>query len=215
MPKKEIELRLQSKEDLDRIQALPRGFYLQDTFACLRQCLGKLLVTNLEGEVTAGRIVEAEAYIGGIDKASHSYKGKRTPRTEIQFGVGGHAYIFQVHTHQQFCFVTGGENISDVVLVRAIEPVVGIDTMKQRRPVDSVKLLGNGPGKLCKSLGITKDLYGQDLTISENIWLADDGYIALDENIVQTQRVGIDYAEEYKDMSWRYYINDSPFVSKK
>src|SRR5579859_5355942 len=152
------------EEDL-KGKVLSRDFYLQDTMACLKQCLGKIIVTQIDTELTAGRIVEAEAYIGTIDKASHSYLGKHTPRTHIQFGIGGHAYIFSVHTHTQFCFVTGLENVSDVILIRGIEPIIGIDIMKRRRQkFASILDLGSGPGKLCVSLGITKSFYGNDLT---------------------------------------------------
>jgi DNA-3-methyladenine glycosylase len=196
---------------------LPREFYLQDTFECLKQCLGKIVVRqDLEG-LTVGRIVEAEAYLGGVDKASHSYLNKFTPRTKIQFGLGGHAYIFSVHTYNQFCFVTGAENVADVVLIRGIEPISGIDLMKQRRPgILDDKNLTNGPGKLCISFNITKQLYGADLTDpTSGLFLTDDNFQIADDQIVKTARVGIDYAEEYKDMPWRYYIKGNQFVSKK
>jgi DNA-3-methyladenine glycosylase len=202
-------------EDL-RGKVLSRDFYLQDTMTCLQHCLGKIIVTEIDGDVAAGRIVEAEAYIGTIDKASHSYLGKHTTRTHIQFGVGGHAYIFSVHTYNQFCFVTGPENVSDVILIRSIEPIIGTDLMKGRRQKStSLTELGNGPGKLCISLGINKSLYGNDLTIPYGLWLADDGTKVFLQNIIQTKRVGIDYAEEFKDVPWRYYVKDSPFVSRK
>ena len=196
---------------------LPRGFYLRDTFTCLRDVLGKVVI-HIEGDVVvAGRIVEVEAYIGGTDKASHSYRGKITPRTEIQFGIGGHAYIFMVHTHHQFCLVTREVSVSDVILIRAIEPILGIDTMKERRnyPQDE-RLLGNGPGKLCQSLNITKDLYGIDLTDKGGeLLVIDDELCIPGKNLVRTARVGIDYAEEFKDVPWRFYIKGNRYVSKK
>jgi len=193
-----------------------RDFYLQDTMTCLQQCLGKIIVTEVDGELTAARIVEAEAYIGGIDKASHSYLRKKTKRTAIQFSLGGYAYIFSVHTHNQFCFVTGAENVSDVILVRGVEPLVGKQVMERRRqkPEGSIEL-GNGPGKLCVSLGIHKELYGKDHTISREIWIADDNTSFSSPEIVQTKRIGINYAEEFRDVPWRYYVKQSPFVSKK
>ena len=195
---------------------LPRSFYLQDTFACLHEILGKLLVRTDGDGITAGRIVEVEAYIGGADKGSHSYQGRRTARTEVQFGIGGHAYIFTVHTHTLFCFVTGKEGVSDVVLVRAIEPVYGIDIMMKRRgnPPDD-RLLGNGPGKLCASLNITKKLYGVDLTEERSgLVIGDDGCRVESDSIIKTKRIGIDYAEEFKDMPWRYYLKGNRYVSK-
>jgi len=115
-------------------QKLNRDFYLQDAFEVTKKLLGAYLCTCIDGKITVGKIVETEAYIGGIDKASHSYKGKRTKRTEIQFGIGGHAYIFLVYgMYSQFCVVTGPENISDVVLVRALEPIEGLELMQARR----------------------------------------------------------------------------------
>ena len=204
------------KDTASHYAILPRSFYLQDTFVCLRECLGKLLVRTDGDGITAGRIVEVEAYIGGADKGSHSYKGRRTARTEVQFGIGGHAYIFTVHTHHLFCFVTRREGISDVVLIRAIEPVYGIGIMKKRRgnPQDS-RLLGNGPGKLCASLNISKTLYGIDLTEERSgLVIGDDGYRVDSDSIIKTERIGIDYAEEYKDMPWRYYLKGNRYVSR-
>ncbi len=199
-----------------REQVVARAFYLQDTMQCLEQCIGKIIVTETEGVLTAARIVEAEAYRGNSDKAAHSYGGRHTKRTHIQFGIGGHAYIFSIHTHTQFCFVTGEENVNEVILIRGVEPMVGITIMERRRQkFNAPSELGNGPGKLCASLGIHKGLYGNDLTIPNELWLADDGTRFLPAEIVQAKRVGIDYAEECKDVLWRYYVKGSPFISKK
>lgn len=135
----------------------------------------------------------------------------------MQFGLGGHAYIFTVHTHHQFCFVTGGVDVSDVILIRGIEPLHGIEEMRLRRNnPENDKLLGNGPGKLCVSLNITKSLYGIDLTDKRSeLFIIDDEFSLPDEYIVQAPRVGIDYAEEFKDVPWRSYIKGNPYVSKK
>jgi DNA-3-methyladenine glycosylase len=135
----------------------------------------------------------------------------------VQFGLGGHAYIFTVHTHHQFCFVTGGVDVSDVILIRGIEPLHGIEEMRLRRNnPENDKLLGNGPGKLCVSLNITKSLYGIDLTDKRSeLFIIDDEFSLPDEYIVQAPRVGIDYAEEFKDVPSRSYIKGNPYVSKK
>jgi DNA-3-methyladenine glycosylase len=199
-----------------KLKPLPRSFYLQDTVKAARDCLGKILLTETVEGITAGRIVEAEAYVGKTDKACHSYNYRRTPRTEIMFAQGGYAYIFMVHTHNQFCFSTNEVGEPDAVLVRAIEPLEGIDLMKKRREIeDPLKRLGNGPGITCKSLHITKMLYGHDLTLGNKIWLSDDGTSYDNKEIIATKRVGIDYAEESKDLPWRFYLKGSPFISKK
>ena len=195
---------------------LPKTFYLQNTFICLKDSLGKILVHEEGKNTTAGRIVEVEAYIGGEDKGSHTYLNKKTPRTTIQFEEGGYAYIYTVHTHHLFTFVTQPKDIPSVVLIRAVEPIYGIEIMKERRGMEDIKSLTNGPGKLCKAMNITKELYGQDLTSPDfKLYIVDDGFQVNDKDIVKTARVGIDYAEEYKDVPWRYYIKDNPFVSRK
>ena len=192
-----------------------RDFYLQDTFEVAKQLLGAYLSTYLDGHLTSGMIVEVEPYIGGIDKASHSYQGRRTQRTEIQFGPGGHAYVYLIYgMYSQFCVVTGPENVSDVILIRALEPTDGIDVMKQRRNQSNKNNLTNGPGKLCMALGITTELYGEDLC-GDKIWIAPPNANINPDRIVAAKRIGIDYAEEFADKLWRFHIKDNKFVSKK
>lgn len=195
---------------------LSRNFYTRNTLEVLSDCLGKLVVSDQHGILTVGRITEAEAYLGHEDKAAHSYKGRHTPRTAIMFAEGGHSYVFVVHTHMQFNIVTETTGIPQAILIRGIEPILGIDNMTQRRQNEDIFSLGTGPGKLTKSLGITKDLhYGIDLTRSNELFLADDGYTLKEEEIIKTTRVGIDYAEEYVKKPWRYYIKGSKFISRK
>lgn len=192
-----------------------KDFYLEDTFEIARKLVGSYLCTYFDNILTCGKIVELESYIGGIDKASHSYMGKRTARTEIQFGAGGHAYIFQIYgLYSQFCIVTRPENISDVILIRALEPVEGLDTMKARRKVTNTKDLTNGPGRLCQALGITKELYGESLC-GNTIWISPRPDEIQDDAIVCASRIGIDYAEEFAFKPWRFYLKESPYVSKK
>ena len=195
---------------------LPKSFYTQPTFICLKNSLGKLLVHEEGKDTTIGRIVEVEAYTGGEDKGSYTYQNKRTPRTNIQFEEGGYAYVYRVHMYHLLNFVTEKKNIPNVVLIRAVEPIYGINVMKERRGVEDLKSLTNGPGKLCKAMNITKELYGHDMTKpNSKLYIVDDGFIVNDRDIVKTARVGIDYAEEYKDVPWRYYIKDNIFVSRK
>lgn len=201
---------------VNNFNKLDQSFYLQEPFICLQQTLGKLLVTNIHGQITAGRIVEVELYMGGVDKASHAYPNKRTKRTSIHFEEGGKVYVFRVHTHTNFNFTIGPKDVSNSILVRAVEPVIGVDLIRQRRKIyENDVTLTNGPGKLCVSLGITMGLYGYNLILGETIFLADDGFIMGEEEIKKLPRVGIDYAEEFVDVPWRYYLKSSRFVSKK
>lgn len=197
---------------------LPKTFYLRDDILdILKDSIGKIILHKENNIITAGRIVEAEAYIGKFDKASHAYRFGKTKRTDAMFREGGIAYIFNVHKYNQFCFVTNEEEVANAILVRAIEPIVGIEVMMSRRgfPKNIVNL-GNGPGILCQSLNITKVLYGIDLTSYQSeLILCDDGFEVRDDMIVKTKRIGIDYAEEYRNVNWRYYLKDNKFVSRK
>lgn len=192
-----------------------RDFYLQDTFDVAMQLLGSYLCTNLDSHLTVGMIVEVESYIGGIDKASHTYNNRRTRRTEIQFGIGGYAYIFFVYgMYAQFCVVTGNQNVADAILIRALEPIIGIDVMQIRRNNVAMKNLTNGPGKLCMALGITTELYGEDLC-GDTIWIAPPVNKIAPERILAAKRIGVDYAEEFAEKFWRFYIQNSDFISNK
>ncbi|MGI6423191.1 MAG: DNA-3-methyladenine glycosylase [Candidatus Dojkabacteria bacterium] len=199
-----------------RKNILKRSFYTQDTFVCLKESLGKILVHEEGKNTTAGRIVEVEAYIGGEDKGSHAYQNRRTKRTEIQFNDGGYAYVYRSHMYDLLNFVTEEKDIPKVILIRALEPLYGLDIMKERRGKDDVISLTNGPGKLSQAMNITKELYGHDMTKSNSkLFLIDDGFKINDEDIVKTARIGIDYAEDYKDVPWRWYLKDSMFVSRR
>lgn len=178
--------------------------------------LGSYLSTEMEpGKITTGIITELEVYIGGIDKASHSYLGKRTPRTECQFHQGGIAYIFTVYgIHNQFCIVTNQPNVSDVVLIRSIEPIEGVDIMMQRRAIENMNRLTVGPGNVCKALGISKEHYGLELNTNYIYLYEDKLSLSYRAQITADKRIGIDYAEEYAEKKWRYYCKNSKFVSK-
>lgn len=197
----------------EAIVRLDRAFYLRDANAVARDLLGKLLVHNSRGGMTSGIIIEVETYIGPFDKGSHAYGNKRTERTEIQFGLGGYAYIYTIYgMHSCFNVVTNVMGKPEVVLVRALEPVEGIELMHQRRGTRKCMELCNGPGKLCGAMGITKAQYGLDLCATE-LYLIPWKEIK-ESQIMVSPRINIDYAEDCKDYYWRYFIKDNPFVSK-
>lgn len=201
---------------------LSREFYLRpDTLQIARDLLGKLLVVPLEtGERVSGMIVETEAYLGEIDKAAHSFGGRRTARNEITYAAGGHAYVFFIYgMYFQFNVVTHVIDSPHVVLIRALEPVEGIEIMRERRmrknPSANMpdKNLTSGPGKLCIALNINRRLNGEDL-LGEKIWLEDYKRFSPDE-IKIGKRIGIDYAEEFAEKPWRFYLKNSSYISKK
>lgn len=201
-----------------KFQILKRDFYTRaDTLRVARELLGKRLVVPSEaGERVSGRVVETEAYLGAEDRAAHSYGGRRTRRTETMFGAGGRAYVFFVYgMHHQFNVVTGPEGLPHVVLVRAVEPEEGIDLMKERRPVSKGRELTNGPGKLCRALGIDLTFDGEDLTTGKRVRLEETGVRFKPEQIASGPRVGIDYAAEDALKPWRFWVKGNEYVSRK
>ncbi|MBR1456764.1 MAG: DNA-3-methyladenine glycosylase [Oscillospiraceae bacterium] len=194
-------------------RALPRSFYRRPAVEVAPALLGKLLCHETAEGLAAGRIVEVEAYAGPEDDGAHSYGGRRTARTEIQYGDGGYAYIFGVYgMHSCFNAVTAPPGKPEVVLVRALEPVEGLALMAARRGTDDPLLLCSGPGRLCRALGVTKAQYGLDLCGGE-LFIADAPEIPA-TRIAVSPRVNIDYAENYRDRLWRYFIRDSAYVSR-
>lgn len=194
---------------------LPREFYTRpNVLHVARDLLGRLLVVpNRNGKRVSGRIVEVEAYRGPQDRAAHSYGGRRTRRTEPMFGVGGTAYVFFVYgMYYQFNVVTNVAETPHAVLIRAVEPVEGIDVMRKRRDSQPDHNLTNGPGKLCIALDIDRRLDGDDL-LGHKVWLEEDAKIPR-SRIMSGPRIGIDYAAEWKDKPWRFWIKDNPYVSK-
>lgn len=201
---------------------LPRDFYTRNTILVARDLLGKILVYN-EGETSyKGKIVETEAYIGTKDDGSHFHKGL-TERTRIIDEIGGHIYIYTIYgMYLMFNIVAEEKGVHGAVLLRAIEPIEGIEKMymnRYKKPYDNpsrreIINLTNGPGKLVMAYGITKELYGADLVTDSRIWLEDGEKLSIDE-IIRSKRINIDYAEMGKDYLLRFYIKDNPFVSKK
>lgn len=195
---------------LAKLCPLPRSFYARPVLEVARSTIGKVLVhVSPQGRV-AGRIVEAEAYRGPRDRAAHSFGGRRTARTEVMFGPPGHAYVFFVYgMHWHFNIVTTAVDAPEAVLIRAVEPLVGIELMAQRRGLPPGRReLTNGPGKLCQAFGIDASLYGADLT-DRVVYLADGPKV----RVARSKRIGVDYAGAWAEKPWRFYDPSSAFVS--
>jgi DNA-3-methyladenine glycosylase len=197
------------------MKKLPRDFYTRaDVLEVARDLLGKkLVVPARSGARVSGIIVETEAYRGPEDRASHAYNGRRTNRTETMYGIGGTAYVYFVYgMYHQFNVVTNVENVPHAILVRAVEPSEGLDTMRRRRRGRSEYQLTSGPGRLCLAMEIDRKLDKADL-LGERVWL-EEGVSISPRQIARGPRVGIDYAESWIDKPWRFWVRDNPFVSK-
>lgn len=196
------------------MKKLPKEFYLsKNTAKIARQLIGKLLVIPSDGQRVSGMIVEVEAYLGVDDRAAHSFGGRRTNRNEVMFGGGGHVYVFFVYgMYHQLNFVTGPAHHPHAILIRGIEPVEGIQKMRERRGQMKDTNLTSGPGKLAIAFGVTRELNGADLT-GDQIWLEEYRKFAKRE-IKIGKRIGIDYAGDDADLPLRFWVNGSPFVSK-
>lgn len=206
---------------------LTREFYARDTLQVARELLGKILVHEVNGVKLSGKIVETEAYIGSIDKASHAYGGRRTTRVETLYGIPGIAYVYFIYgLYHCFNVITKEEGSPEGVLIRAIEPIDGIDMMSRLRfkkayselTKAQIKNLTSGPSKLCIAMEINKENNKQDLcntpVYKTNLYIEET-----DEKekvkIIEAKRIGIDYAEEAKDFLWRFYIKDNIWISSK
>ncbi|MFR1905327.1 MAG: DNA-3-methyladenine glycosylase [Clostridium neonatale] len=202
---------------------LEKDFFKQGALDLAKDLLGKFLVRECDGRILKGKIVETEAYIGEIDKASHAYNGRRTERTEPLFREGGIAYVYFIYG-KYFCFnvISGIENKGEGVLIRAIEPLNEFDYLAEKRfnqNYDELtkakeKALTNGPSKLCLAYSIDKSDNYKKLYEKGNLYIEDNYEDNLFE-IVESKRIGIDYAEEAIDFLWRFYIKDNKYVSKK
>ncbi|GAB6098421.1 DNA-3-methyladenine glycosylase [Halanaerocella petrolearia] len=193
---------------------LEADFYQRDTLTVAQELIGKVIVRRIAGTEVKCRIVETEAYIGPQDKACHAYQNKRTKRTAAMFAPGGYTYVYLIYgIHYCFNIVTSYQGKPAAVLIRAVEPFTGLEVIKENRQIKSNKVadLTNGPGKLCQALDIDLSLNQYNLTTGEELYLIDDN---IDVTINRSQRINIDYAEEYKDKLWRFCIADNSFVSK-
>ena len=190
---------------------LPRSFYDRDAIDVARDLLGKTLVRELNGERLSARIVETEAYVGPHDLACHASKGM-TARNQVMFGEPGRAYVYFIYG-MYYCLnlVTGRSGYPVAVLIRACEPMDGIETMRRLRKKAKKDLdLTSGPGKLCIALNIDRTLNGADVCNGKELFVEDAPPV---DDIVSCKRIGVDYAGEYKDKPWRFYINNNPYVS--
>jgi len=191
---------------------LSASFYLRkDVEQLARALLGK----HLHFRDMVVRIVETEAYRAPDDRACHAYGNKRTPRTETMFLPGGHAYIYLCYgIHHLFNIVTGPKDEAHAVLIRAVEPIKGLEKMRQKRNYPKKdQSLTNGPGKWTQALGLTTALDGQSL-LTDELFLT-KGETVSDSEILTSKRIGVDYAGECADRPWRFFLKDSDFVSKK
>jgi len=194
---------------------LPRDFYTRSNVLTIsRELLGKLLVVpDEEGRRVSGKIVEVEAYRGPEDRASHAFGGRRTKRTETMYQLGGHAYVYFVYgMYYQFNVVTNVLDIPHAILVRAVEPVEGLEIMRARRGAHKDRNLTSGPGKLCIAMGIDRGLDTEDL-VGERVWLEEYEKVPRSK-IASGPRVGIDYAQEWIEKPWRFWIKGNEFVSR-
>ena len=217
---------------------LEQEFFQQDALTLAPELLGKKLIRERQGERIICRIVEVEAYMGPEDKGCHAYQNRRTDRTEVMFWPGGHAYIYLIYgIHNLLNVVASAQDKPEAVLLRACEPLQGIEKMIENRELDleldnisglreTVNYLSlppgscsavfqgltNGPGKLTQALDIDRSLNGHDLKQQGTLYLA-DGQLRSQEKIARSARINIDYAEEYQEKLWRFYLENNDFVS--
>ena len=202
------------------MKKLPLNFYRRDNvLQVARELLGKILITKWNGpdgnlKETSGRIVEVEAYAGAIDRASHAYGGRRTARNEVMYGEGGFAYVYLCYgIHHLFNVVTHDKEIPHAILVRALEPLTGIDEMLKRTGKEKLDFtLTRGPGNLSKALGIYSSSSGYSL-LSKELFIADDGVSFKRKEVGESPRIGVDYAGTDALLPYRFYVKGNQFVS--
>jgi DNA-3-methyladenine glycosylase len=198
------------------MKKLPSGFYLrEDVVSIAKELLGKVLVSNWDGEKTTGRIVETEAYAGERDQASHAFKGL-TKRTGVMYGAGGVAYVYLCYgIHQMFNIVTGAQGTPHAVLIRGVEPMEGVDVMLRRtgKKVPD-ETLTRGPGNVGRAFGFHTAQCGLSLT-GDELYIGDDGVRIDDDKIVAAPRIGVAYAGEHALWDYRFYVKGNRYVSGK
>lgn len=192
-------------------QSVPKTFFDQPTLQLAEALIGQLIVHELPEGTIVAKIVETEAYQGPTDKAAHSFGNRRTKRTEVMFGEPGKLYAYEMHTHTLINVVAGPIGIPHAILIRAVEPIEGLEQMRHQRGAHLKQVdWTNGPGKLTKALKITKDYYG-------HCWTKPPLYIAVGEQIEEidtSPRVGIANSGEAVHYPWRFYEKGNPYVSK-
>lgn len=214
------------------MKILKQEFYERNTLKVAKELLGKYLIHEIDGKMVGGKIVETEAYTGIEDKAAHVYGGKKTPRVMPMYGPGGTVYIYAIYG-MYVCLnaITVGVDEPQGVLIRAVEPLIGLDFMAEQRnkkkysELNKKEILNltSGPSKLCMAMHINKELNNTMFFGGEMYILEKDeeikSFFEVKESkcgkIIKSKRIGIDYAEEAKDYLFRFYYEDNPFVSKK
>ncbi|MGC3947099.1 MAG: DNA-3-methyladenine glycosylase [Chryseolinea sp.] len=197
-------------------QKLPESFYDRTNVVRIaRELLGKSLYTSINGIITGGMIVETEAY-SWKERGCHAYDNRKTTRNAVMFGAGGHAYVYLCYgIHHLFNVVTNSVDTADAILIRALEPHTGLESMELRRGKLANKYhLTSGPGKLTRALGIDRQWNGKSL-FDDEVWIADSDVKLPASKIVASPRIGIDYAGEDALLPWRFYIKGNPWVSVK
>ncbi len=199
-----------------RKMKLPIAFYTHsDVLSTARNLLGKYLFTNIDDMVTGGYIVETEAYNGIVDKASHAYGGKLTPRTQTMYQAGGISYVYLCYgIHQMFNVVTSVEGQPHAVLIRAIVPTYGIEEMLMRRNMSLLKPnITSGPGSVARALGISRKINAFSLN-GDTVWIEDTGLAFADDEIKILPRIGVAYAAEDALLPYRFFVKGNVYVSK-
>ena len=191
------------------MERLPRSFFEDYTPSVAKRLLGQLLVRRIGIRFLSGMLVEVEAYRGRDDPASHAFRGE-TPRNRVMFGEVGKAYVYFTYGfHHCLCVKTERKGVPGAILVRALEPLEGIELMKKNRGKEELTELASGPGKLTQALKIDRRLNGEDLVLSERLFLARGKDAALE--IRDSSRIGVDRGLEFR---WRYFIGGNQFVSR-
>ncbi len=195
---------------------LPESYYQnQDVVALSRDLIGKYLYSNIDGRLTGGYIVETEAYNGIIDKASHAFGNRLTPRTQTMFMQGGIAYVYLCYgIHEMLNVVTSVEGQPHAILIRAINPTTGLDIMHYRRNMAVLKpTITSGPGSVAKALGVSRKINAISLQ-SDVLWIEDEGLTFADDEVAAVPRVGVAYAGNDALLPYRFYVKGNKYVSK-
>lgn len=199
------------------MKKLPLSFYRrEDVLKIAEELIGKIVVTRWNGILTSGRIVESEAYAGHIDKASHAFGGRHTNRTAVMYNNGGVAYVYLCYgIHQMLNVVTNKKDVPHAILIRALEPIDGIDEMLKRTAKPKADhTLTRGPGNVCKALGIYTMHTGMSLQ-SDELYIGEDGFSYSSKEIFSSPRIGVDYAGKDALLPYRFYVKGNPYVSGK
>jgi len=194
---------------------LPRSFYLQDTVTVARSLLGCVLWRRIGRALLAARLVEVEAYLGANDSASHARRGLRSARNESMYLEGGHAYVYFTYgMHWCLNVVTAEGDIAEAVLLRAAEPLQGIEAMRERRPkAKRDRDLLNGPAKLCSAMAVGKSLDGEPLD-GNALWLTASDHVVNEDDIAVSHRIGVENSGEAAHWPLRFFIRGNPYVSR-